>query len=535
MITLVFLGSHNMLGLKGLLGSLCVLAFSSTLFAAPKAWVSTSYRPDFWSSGSWYRAPVTDGYMDLLLAIENAVFDHAEFSIAYDSSILCTPAAVNFLDIMPGLSISGSNTVNLDGTWKKTTFILTGAVTIGSIQYESDAVFRLRLYPRAEGTVPISLWTSSSPRYPASYKTCDLVLRSGGQVIPYERKEWNDSVQLVTFTDKTSASVIYHYDLNLGTPISNGIIRITYADSSMEEFTASNHARGITIDSEYGGYFITVQPNAIEYAIVFPEYEDTVMNSISGGWSTTHIQPERMFFAREASEGFHGLRATSDDIVLTVDLMGIGADFGSSVYDAVLMTYEQGIVSKTYDFDYVNNDTIKMTISGGLEANPNYVLYVYKNGLIAGRTWFGASTYYPVTFTVKNQGGMVLPGATVTIPLWSMYGPANLEQVTDANGEALFELPGSEWGNYFNYYVVLAEHEDAVGNFQVIDAPVPVSVVMGPVRGLDMDDFAILASQWEMEYCQWNNDCNGADRNRDGTVDIKDLAIFVERWLKEMN
>jgi hypothetical protein len=41
-----------------------------------------------------------------------------------------------------------------------------------------------------------------------------------------------------------------------------------------------------------------------------------------------------------------------------------------------------------------------------------------------------------------------LPGATVTIPLWSMYGPANLEQITDANGEAVFELPGSEWGNY---------------------------------------------------------------------------------------
>lgn len=335
MITLVFLGSHNMLTLKRLLGSLCVLVFSSTLFAAPKAWVSTSYRPDFWSSGSWYRAPVTDGYMDLRLAIENATFDQAEFSISYDSSILYPLSDGNFMDIMPGLSVS-SATINLDGTWKKTTFTLTGAVSIGSIQYESEAVFRLRLYPRGEGTVPISLWTSSSPRYPASYKSCDLILRSDGQVVPYERKEWNDSVQLVTFTDKTSASVLYYYDLNLGTPISNGIIRITYADSSVEEFTASNHARGITIDSDYGGYFITDQPNAIEYAIVFPEYEDTVMNSISGGWSTTHIQPERMFFVREASEGFHGLRATSDDIVLTVDLMGIGADFGSSVYDAVL-------------------------------------------------------------------------------------------------------------------------------------------------------------------------------------------------------
>jgi hypothetical protein len=58
---------------------------------------------------------------------------------------------------------------------------------------------------------------------------------------------------------------------------------------------------------------------------------------------------------------------------------------------------------------------------------------------------------------------------------------------------------------------------------------------MGPIRGLDMDDLAILASQWEMDYCQWNNDCNGADRNRDGTVDMEDLAIFVDRWLKDMN
>jgi hypothetical protein len=78
-----------------------------------------------------------------------------------------------------------------------------------------------------------------------------------------------------------------------------------------------------------------------------------------------------MFFAREASEGFHGLRATTDNIELTVDLAGIGENFGSSTYDAILMNYEQGIVSKTYDFGYVGNDTIKMTILGGLEANPN--------------------------------------------------------------------------------------------------------------------------------------------------------------------
>jgi hypothetical protein len=103
-----------MSGLKKLLGLLCVLALSSSLLATPKAWVSTSYRPDFWSSGTWYRAPVTEGYMDLRLLIENASFDHAEFSISYDSGILSTPGTANFLDLMPGLSISGTNTINLD-------------------------------------------------------------------------------------------------------------------------------------------------------------------------------------------------------------------------------------------------------------------------------------------------------------------------------------------------------------------------------------------------------------------------------------
>ncbi|MEN6309832.1 MAG: hypothetical protein ABFD91_18960, partial [Anaerohalosphaeraceae bacterium] len=509
-----------MSGLQKLLSSLCVLFLSATLLAAPKAWVSTSYRPDIWSSGSWYRAPITEGYMDLRLLIENASFDSAEFSISYDSNILHTPGAANFLDIIPGLSTPTVSTVNLEGSWKKTTFTFTGAVTIGAIQYESESVFRLRLVPHAEGTVPISLWTSSSPRYPDSYKSCSLTLRNGTDEVPFERKEWNDSVQLVTFTDKTSASIMYNYDLNLGTPISNGIIRVTYADSTVEEFTASNHDRGITVDSNYGGYYITAQPDAVLYSIIFPEYEDTVVDNISGGWSTTHVQPDTMFFVKEASEGFHGLRATTEDIELTIELAGIGADFAGSEYDAVLITDQQGALVKTFEFEYVDADTMKLTIVDGLEAYPNYSLYVYKNGLIAGRTWFAASTFYPVTFTVKNQASVILPGAKVTIPLSGMNGPMNLEQVADENGVAVIEMPGSEWGNYYNYYVTLADHEDVDGFLQVYAAPVEVPVVMGPVQGVDMNDFVVLASQWEMEYCQWNSYCDGADRNRDGTVDM---------------
>jgi hypothetical protein len=80
-----------------------------------------------------------------------------------------------------------------------------------------------------------------------------------------------------------------------------------------------------------------------------------------------------------------------------------------------------------------------------------------------------------------------------------MFGPSNLEQWTDENGVAAFELSGSEWGNFYDYYVTLAGHEDAVGSFLVYDDEVEVPVVMGPVLGVNMDDFAVLASQ-----CRWN-------------------------------
>lgn len=514
--------------IKKLISSLFVLVLSSTLLAAPKAWVSTRYRPDIWSSGSWYRAPVTDGYMDVRLAIENVSFTIAEFSITYDNSILQQPGPGNILDIMSGLSSPAVTTENLEGTWKKTTFTFTGAVTIGEVQYESESVFRLRLIPLAEGTVPISLWTSSSPRFPDAYKSCSLTLRNGEEEVPFERKEWNDGVQLVTFTDKTSASVLYYYDLNLGTPISNGVIKVMYSDNSVEEFLASDHAKGITIDASYGGYYITAQPDAIQYSLIFPEYEDWSSDSISGGWSTMHIQPETMFFL---AEEFSGIRATSEDIDLTVELPGIGADFAASEYDAAIITDEEGALTKTFDFEYVNDDTITLTIVGGLEANPFYSLYVYKNGLITGRAWFSATIFYPVTFTVKDQADNLLSGAKVTIPQYGMFGPSNLEQWTDENGVAVFELSGSEWGNFYDYYVTLAGHEDAVGSFLVYDDEVEVPVVMGPVLGVDMDDFVVLASQWSMEFCQWNNYCSGADRNRDGIVNMEDLVIFVDRWM----
>ena len=180
---------------------LSVLVVSAIVYATPKSWVSTRYRPDIWSSGSWYRSPVTNGYLDVRLFVENATFTNAEFSINYDSGIVAQIGSGNILELITGLTVEAVTTENLDGAWKKTTITLSGNVTLGDIQYESESIFRLRLIPVAEGTVPITLWPGT--RYPESYYSCSLSLTDNGQEVVHERKEWNDGTQLFTFTDKT--------------------------------------------------------------------------------------------------------------------------------------------------------------------------------------------------------------------------------------------------------------------------------------------------------------------------------------------
>jgi hypothetical protein len=57
----------------------------------------------------------------------------------------------------------------------------------------------------------------------------------------------------------------------------------------------------------------------------------------------------------------------------------------------------------------------------------------------------------------------------------------------------------------------------------------------GPVvirKGLFGGDFAELALSWGQTVCSEGNGwCDGADFNRDGSVSITDLKMFVESWL----
>jgi hypothetical protein len=50
--------------------------------------------------------------------------------------------------------------------------------------------------------------------------------------------------------------------------------------------------------------------------------------------------------------------------------------------------------------------------------------------------------------------------------------------------------------------------------------------------GVNLFDYSFFASLWAEDNCAASNDCDGRDLDLLGSVDIKDLRIFADNWLK---
>lgn len=515
----------------------CLFLLTSGVFAETEAWLSTNYSSGF--SSSYYRSPVTGGYMDIYLLVDDVNLTDVEFSVVYDVSVIDVLTEYSVMDTISGTHISDVNTVDVGGSWKKTTFTAVAdsndGISIDTVTYLSDAVMRIRLLPTAEGTVALGLWSENSPPYPASYKTCSLRILNGEDgdgndvEVDYGRKEWNDGVELVTFTDKTEAGIYHYFDYNFGNAIS-GVLRIDYSDGSFEEFSSSDPNKGITINPYFGAFIVTAQPDASSYKIIFPEYYEEYI-SINTGRYVSHISPSG--FLEIENLFFHTLQASSNDTELIVWCYGIGVDFNAGNFNATIAGGNGGVLTKTFDFAYIDEDRISITIHGGLDVD-YYSLYIYKEGLILGQTFFEAMVYQNVIFDINDLAGDPLPDVEVLLPTYGPMGFTTIRKVSDANGQVSFDLPGAEWGRFFDYIVTHDDYSDVLGTIMVYDSNFTEQIVMSPALGVDMVDYAEFSKWWLTQNCAWNNYCEGADRNYDGIVDYEDLLKFVYLWLEDM-
>ncbi|MHC4112769.1 MAG: GLUG motif-containing protein [Planctomycetota bacterium] len=60
---------------------------------------------------------------------------------------------------------------------------------------------------------------------------------------------------------------------------------------------------------------------------------------------------------------------------------------------------------------------------------------------------------------------------------------------------------------------------------------IPIADFLCP-DGVDFIDYSFFASHWAEENCGASNDCDGRDLDLLGSVDIKDLRIFVDNWMR---
>ena len=56
-----------------------------------------------------------------------------------------------------------------------------------------------------------------------------------------------------------------------------------------------------------------------------------------------------------------------------------------------------------------------------------------------------------------------------------------------------------------------------------------------PDNTVDFIDFSVIAKNWTLENCHAPAWCEGADVNRDGSVNIEDVLGLCEHWLEIMN
>jgi 1,4-alpha-glucan branching enzyme len=70
-----------------------------------------------------------------------------------------------------------------------------------------------------------------------------------------------------------------------------------------------------------------------------------------------------------------------------------------------------------------------------------------------------------------------------------------------------------------------------VGPYSLIILSQGTGPDLNGTAGVNLDDFALFAAQWQNTCDDWNA-CDGADFNVSGSVDMTDLATFVSRWLE---
>jgi hypothetical protein len=136
---------------------------------------------------------------------------------------------------------------------------------------------------------------------------------------------------------------------------------------------------------------------------------------------------------------------------------------------------------------------------------------------VPGRTGVGSTTCI-LYYNTSPYG--VFPGQNVT--------PNTPKEITAAAGQTIYF--------YYTYSLPEGGQASTVNSKHNITVGQCGSAFPADLDGdevVDFADFYILAAYWHENGCnEGNANCSGADYQPDGKVDLKDLLVFANYWLK---
>jgi len=234
--------------------------------------------------------------------------------------------------------------------------------------------------------------------------------------------------------------------------------------------------------------------------------------SISNCYSTSSVT------GGDNSYCFGGLVGYSGGSISNCYSTGNVAGGDYSHYLGGLAGQSNGNISNCYSTGNVTGGDNSNSLGGLVGYNSNLfsdsnISNCYSTGMVSG---------------TSNVGGLVGYRANGTISLCyflTTSGP------NDGNGTPLTDAQMKQQSNFVGWDFNDVWHICETTNYpKLIWQIVPGDFVCPD--GVDFADYSFFAERWLNTDCASNNNCDGADMDTTGTVDIADLAIMCDYWLK---
>ena len=181
------------------------------------------------------------------------------------------------------------------------------------------------------------------------------------------------------------------------------------------------------------------------------------------------------------------------------------------------IAHEQGVVSNCYATGAVDGDTLVGGLVGHVQSGRAYKSY--STGTVSGEQNVGGFT------------GMIRVLGSVTHCFWDTEtsgqstSPGGTGKTTEEM-HTITTFSDVAW-DFINTWTIC----DGI-NYPVLLWQIPVADFLCP-DGVNFIDFALFAQHWLDRPCGTANYyCQGTDLDRSGSVDLRDLEIFTDNWLK---